>query len=186
MIVRRKIFILDNSKLDKNKKKLAERNIGLIKNFYKKNIKNIPDYKKEEFLSDLYYKYCRSALNYNEETGFKFSTFAYGGLNFCINNPDKKEIKTIPFDYKKGEKIKEEKKYVDKELLKNIFKKSKLSNIEKKILILYYYQDLSFIEIGERFNYHKEKVRRIRNRAIKKLIEYSDKRGFNIEDFIKV
>ena len=180
----------NKKKLDEKKRKLAEKNIGLVRKFYKKNIKNgkVPEYKKDDFLSDLNHKYCRSVLKYNEETGFKFSTFVYKGLNFCLNdfNKEKKELNTISFDREKGKKIEDKKNFVDKELLKFIFKCSDLSDIEKKVLILYYYHNLSFIKIGEKYSYHKEKIRRIEKRAIRKLKKYSKKMGYNIEDFIKI
>ena len=179
-----------NKKLDDKKRKLAEKNIGLLRKFYKKNIKNgkVPENKKDDFLSDLNHKYCRSALKYNEETGFKFSTFANKSFNFCLDDfTNKKELlNTISFDREKGKKIKDKKSFVDKELLKFIFECSDLSDIEKKVLILYYYHNLSFIKIGEKYSYHKEKIRRIEKRAIRKLKKYSKKKGYNIEDFIKI
>lgn len=181
-----------NNKLNDKKRKLAEKNIELLRKFYKKNIKNgkVPEHKKDDFLSDLNHKYCRSALKYNEETGFKFSTFANKSFNFCLddfNNKEKKELlNTISFDKEKGKKIEDRKSFVDKELLKFIFECSDLSDIEKKVLILYYYHNLSFCKIGEKYSYHKEKIRRIEKRAIRKLKKYAKKMNYNIEDFIKI
>jgi RNA polymerase sigma factor (sigma-70 family) len=179
-----------SSRLDDKKKKLAEKNIGLVRTFYEKSIKNgkVPLYKKREFLSNLNYNYCRSALKYNEEAGFKFSTFAYGGFNFCIDNlkKNRERINSISFDEEKGKKIEDKKNIVDKDLLKMVFKNSELSNIEKKVIISYYYHGLSFSEIGKRYSYNKEKVRRIKNNAIKKIIKYSKKKDLVIEDFIKI
>ena len=181
---------MKKDKLDEKKRKLVERNIGLVRTFCKKSIKNgkVPVHKKEEFLSDLNYRYCKSALKYNEEMGFKFSTFAYGGFNFCIDDlkRNRKKVDTVPFDEEKGERIEDKNNIVDKELLKIFFKDSNLSNIEKRVLILYYYNNLSFSKIGEKYSYNKEKVRRIRNKTIKKLIKYSKKKDFKIEDFIKI
>lgn len=76
----------DYPPLTEAQKKLIEENIRLPMHFIRESFKNdeVPRKVKDDFISDVLLNFCVSAMGYEEERGFKFSTFAHGGFNFAL------------------------------------------------------------------------------------------------------
>lgn len=175
-------------RLDDGHKKIIEKNINLVKKFHQDKINSGEILKEEsdDFLSFLLYRFCYSVKSFDEKKGFKLSTYAYGNFNRCLNEFKQKRKKYINIVSlsKKMNNIEKEKK-LDFSLIEYIIGTSKLSVKEKEILSLYYYQELSLEKIGEKYLCHKEKIRRIKDKAVKKLRKEIEKKGIRVEDFIK-
>ncbi len=78
--------------LTEEQRKLITGNYGLLRRFINQILSNhkIPPHLSDEFISLMYWKFCISALKYDEELGFKFSTYAYGGFRFALQELRKK------------------------------------------------------------------------------------------------
>jgi DNA-directed RNA polymerase specialized sigma subunit len=70
--------------LNTEQKQLIEDNYCLVKDFIKKSIKSnkIPDGLVDDLISEMNWKFCISALKFEKERGFKFSTYAYHNFDY--------------------------------------------------------------------------------------------------------
>ncbi len=92
--------IMNKMQLTKKQQKLIVDNYKLLSGFINKIIrdKGVPEYLEDEFISDMFFKFCLSALRFDELSGFKFSTYAYGGFKFGLHEllyHKQKKIKKI-------------------------------------------------------------------------------------------
>lgn len=178
--------------LSEKQKKLVSRNMGLLNSYYNGEIQKgiIPRDHENEFFSILQERLCISAMKFDEETGFKFSTFAYGGFVFgketffqrlqrargeALLNPIEELWEPIVFH--RGAFIRHEKiaEFVD-----NV----PLTEKERFALNSYYYDRLSFNRVGKRMGISKETARTIVNRAVGKIKDVAMREHQEKEDFI--
>jgi len=178
--------------LTEKQRKLITDNYGLVKSFINKTIKNndIPPFLRDEFISDVLWKFCISALKYDESTGIKFSTYAYGGFNFgkkeilerkknriernsCLHEESFENIKT------------QDKDNVRTDLLFDFINNSELTTREKVMMISYYYDGLTLAKLGEKYNLTKEGVRLVIKKALKRMRRTATRKKINMEDFME-
>lgn len=181
--------------LNDNHRKLIEDNISFIWFFYQKfvpkNAKFMKESDKEELISDLYYNFCIASVKYNPERG-KFLTIAYFYLRRAISDffiRKNKLNKNIIFNSllmdetsdsdpicnkfdKSGEK-KENYNYNEsienKEIIKNIFKKIKLTKEEKKFIIYHYKFGYNITDIAKKMRKKKSSIRSYKNSVVHKI-----------------
>lgn len=202
---------VENEKvLSEEQKKLIIDNIGLLRGFYRDEISKryIPGNRIDDFKSNLQRNFCRSALTYNEDLGFKFSTYAYGGFNFCVRDIKRviarnKKITTIgnfkDFFFENNNSkfyITERrliwdsinghsKTFVDTEKLVKLLEMASLSDREKKVVNLYYLERWTQEKLGKELGVCKERIRQIISDAITKIKLFINGKDYEIEDFVE-
>lgn len=179
--------------LTERQRKLIIDNCGLANDFIKKTLlaKIIPRSLEDDFISTIYWNFCISALKYKKEKGFKFSTYAYGGFNFGLNDifrGDKKGLKiknliflndieeVIQIPLKKEEKV-------ENDSLNMLIENAKLTEREKIMLIDYYYNKLTFSSLGVKNNLSKQAARIVVKKVLGKLKRAAGRIRMQIEDF---
>ena len=182
---------MNKNKLTVEQQKLITNNYGLLRGFINKSIdnKDIPQHLIDEFISDMFYKFCISALKFEEDSGFKFSTYAYGGFRFGVKEILQKKEKRLDFsdNYDKiGNDIEhEDVPNLETDVLYDFIEKSELELREKSMIEDYYYDNLSMIKISEKHEMTKENVRLILKKAVRKLKFTAIDKKIHIEDFYK-
>ena len=182
-------------KLTKEQQDLIVGNYGLLCKYVTHAIKNkqVPEYLEDEFISDMYMRFCISASKYNIKTGFKFSTFAYGGFRFGLREllfRKKKKIDKVTYfqDLDEGyisqcKLVNEEAHKLKSEFVNSFMLEVELSLKERSIVEDYYYERLSFAKIGEKHNMSKENARLIVRKVLRKLKKAVKRDKLKIEDF---
>ena len=168
--------------------KIVEDNIKLAYSFAHKYQKcfdwmNMHDF--EDLVSDCFLGLVKAGLNYKDNFGLSFSTYAY----ICMKNEilisvrkkkqqDDKIFNLEMYD-KNGEAIDDvfdvllnstenlEEKMIDILLLAEALQV--LTDIERKIIVMYYYQGLKISHIAKIFGFTESYISKIHSRAIKKL-----------------
>ncbi len=202
--------VKDERVLSEEQKKLVIDNIGLLRGFYRDEISKgyIPGNRIDDFKSDLQRNFCKSALTYNEDLGFKFSTYAYGGFGFCVKDikriiaRNKKTITTSNFKdfileandgkfYVTRRRLVwdsingHSKTFVDAEKIAELLEKASLSDREKKVINLYYLERWTQEKLGKELGICKERIRQIISEAITKIKVFVDSEDYEIEDFVE-
>jgi len=197
--------------LSEEQQKLISDNIGLLGAFYRKEVEKgyIPDYKKEEFFSDLQRRFCSAALKYNKDTGFKFSTYLYGGFNFCVVNIKEKIAKDEKiYNIGGAEKFSVNDDdddlflYIDKTIWNSVngwdvdYKVDReemillvnevpLSEREKTAINFYYFNGFNLLETGKELGVSMERARQIIVIAVGKIKRFVARKGYKMEYFVK-
>ena len=182
---------MNKKKLTRTQQKLIIDNYELLRDFIDKSIanKDIPKHLLNEFISDMFYKFCISALKFREDSGFKFSTYAYGGFRFGVKEILQKKEKSLDISNNYGniddnithENIPD----LEIDVLYDFIDKSKLKLREKSMIEDYYYNNLSMKKISEKHKISKEGVRLILKKAVRKLKFTAIDKKIHIEDFYK-
>ena len=182
-----------SNKLTDKQQKLIVNNYNLLNNFIKDIISKciIPQCMEDDFISDMYLKFCFSALNYDIKTGFKFSTYAYGGFQLGIRDivKKKKKFDKIQYVYKINEDdlkaciLNHKKISLRLDNLQNFIKNVKLTLKERSMLEDHYYNKMSFSKLCKKYKLSKEGSRLIVNKAIKKLKQTAINMDLEIRDF---
>ena len=169
---------MKNRRLNDEQKRLLSRNFNLVHKYYKDSLKkkDIPQRMEDEFFSHLMERFCYSALSYNPESGFKFSTYAYGGFGF-----GKREIiaKAMRARFVPQKQVKER---IDRwhsndrsetaiqwdsvargrtsalkaEKVWEIVEEVDLTQMEKEVVELYFSEGYSCSKLGKKFSRSKE------------------------------
>jgi RNA polymerase sigma factor (sigma-70 family) len=182
--------------LTEKQKKLIESNWNLLFSYYQKekNYGSIPSFLDDVFKSDLYWNFCLSALKYDEELGYKFSTYAYGGFRFCSQRlcVEKKRFiknnyvddRTIKFLIKKQETaINHEEQYLDKNAILSLLDDTNFTSTEKLILITYFFENRTFSKIGDVFKLSRSRIQQILEIIKNKLRRSIVRKNLCLEDF---
>jgi RNA polymerase sigma factor (sigma-70 family) len=182
-------------RLTEKQKKLIVRNRGLLSFFINQNIKNedIPRYLEDEFISDSFLGFCYSALKFDEDKGFKFSTYACYGLRLSkknvLNYKRNKISRTFYYPYLEHSYVKNhgvdriEQSRVDKTDLNEFISTSNLDEKEIDMISSYFYQMLTFSQVGKLYGMSGEMARLIVRRALQKLRDKANQKMLGIEDF---
>ncbi len=187
--------------LSEEQQKLISKNMGLLDAFYKTEIGKgyIPDQKKDDFFSNLQQRFCNAALKYNEDAGFKFSTFAYGSFIFCAAEMKKKlfrDRKVFTGNDKKfvsyGKKSVwnsingwDVDSVINYEKVVNLVNKVPLSEKERTVINFYYFEGLTLLETGKKLGLSRQRIKQITLEAIYKIKRFADRRDYRIGDFVK-
>jgi RNA polymerase sigma factor (sigma-70 family) len=182
---------MDNKLTDKQQKLIID-NHKLLEDFIERIIRKriIPKCMEDDFISDMYLKFCFSARKYNIDTGFKFSTYAYGGFQLGIKDivTKKREkferIKYIDDDYMIACNLDDNKKPIlQTEEMDSFINGAELTSREKSMLEDYYYDRITFSKLGEKYNISKETARLFVKRVVKKLKIRAKNKKIEFEDF---
>ena len=144
---------------------------------------------REDFISDMLLKFCISASKFDKKQGFKFSTFAHGGFDMgktdLLGRKIEKYKKYHFVEKKKILKNKAKKEYeeINNELLKNFIENEEIEEQEKNMLIDYYFNNLNFSRLGEKYNFSKEWTRKVVEKGLRKLKRIVRKEHLKMEDF---
>jgi len=183
-----------NKKMTEEQQKLVNKNIGLMYSFIKdKNEAGlIPRYMDDDFISDLALRFCRSAIKYNEKTGFQFSTYVYGGFNLCCIDMQSRKIPM----YNKNHFVSQESTeallshvpvdepcVVEDDTLWDFIDKADLTERELFVVKGYYFENKSMPLIGKEMGLCKESIRQIRGKAISKLRQAASVGELSLSDF---
>lgn len=179
------LIVMDKPFLTKEQQKLLIDNYPLVRDFIEKTLEKnqIPSDLEDDFISDMLWKFCMSALNFKSSKGFKFSTYAYGGFHFGLKN-----ILRVAINKRKLSSIEEEieephKAIIEEEVLKDFLDNSNLSDKEKKIINDRYINKFTYVQLSEKHNMSKESSRLIVHRILKKLKMSAKDKKLKIEDF---
>jgi len=181
---------MDKKRLNKEQQKLIVNNYKLLRNFISKIIssKDMPKYLEDEFISDTFFRFCISAMKFNKDSGFKFSTYAYGGFNFALRyvlNNKKEQFSKMNYveDFKKYKLEYEKSSVVGVDFLDDFINKVDLNSRDKFIVMDYFYNHLSLRKIGEKHRMSGEAIRLIIKRSLKKIRTVANRRKLSIDDF---
>lgn len=184
-----------DKKLTDKQQKLIIVNFKLLDNFIEKTIKGdvIPERLEDDFISDMYLKFCFSALKYNVKTGFNFSTYVYYG--FWLGIRDIVGVKKKKFERTEYiSKIDDD--YLNECGLNNEIESSlqigemdhfidgvELTAKERSMLDDYYYNKISFSKLGRKYDMSKEGARLIIKSVLEKLQKKAEEQCVEFEDF---
>lgn len=177
--------------LSEEQRQLVIDNMGLLKKFYYDEVMKgyIPIHMHHEFKSDLMRRFCLSALKYDEDTGFKFSTFAYGGFRYCVGDIKKKIIKNGRLshlgDCQEDVADLEGPRLLIKRRVIKFLEYVPISEREKNVISLCYLERLTLQEVGEILGVSKQRVGQIRVEAEDKIRIFVYKKEYEVEDFVK-
>jgi len=183
-----------SNKLTNEQRKLITDNYKLLHKFVDHVISKriIPKCMEDEFISDMYLRFCFSALRYNADTGFKFSTYAHYGFEFGIRDiitVKKKRFDRIQYvdiineDNLRDFQLDKKKISLRSDIMDNFVSNVELTSKERSMLEDYYYNEMSFSRLGEKYKLSKEGSRLVVNRAVNKLKKEAVEMGLDIEDF---
>jgi hypothetical protein len=179
------------NKLTDKQKKLITDNYGLVNKFVGDTIEKsiIPQDLKDEFESDMHWKFCFSALGYNVDTGWKFSTYVHTGFRHGIDDLAKKKEKFDKIQYidiinkddlrALGYKENSLKFGVVDYLMDN----TDLTLKERSMVEEYFYDKVSFSKLGKKYDMSKEGSRLIVKKALRKLKQTAINMNLDMEDF---
>ena len=175
--------------LTQEQKKLIMDNYPLVKSFIKKSIKKnrVPVYLIDDFISDTLWKFCVSALKFEEDMGCKFSTYAYGAFNFSLkdiqrkSNINKNKTEHI-YDFDLEEEIKDS--FVEG-FFKEFIKECNLEEIESNILQDRFYHNLTFYDIGKKYGFSKRTAMIRVSKILKKINKKAIKKDLKMKDFYR-
>jgi len=169
--------------LNQEQQKLIKNNYGLVKDFVTRSLiaHKIPSSLRDDFISEALWRFCISALKFEEERGFQFSTYAYGGFEFSLkkilskkNQDDIIEelVEDIPIDYK-----------FKHDFLEKFIEELDLPEQEIKMIKDRFYNSLTFRELGEKYGYTKQNAHLIMIKILKKIHRKIISEDLKIEDF---
>jgi len=168
--------------LNQEQQKLIENNYGLVKAFVTRSLVTyqIPSVLRDDFISETLWRFCISALKFEEERGFQFSTYAHGGFKFSLQKTlleKEKEENAKLTDYVD---TKNEFQY---DFLKEFVENANLKEKEKHIIIDRYCDNLTLSAIGEKYGFTKQNAQNIILKIIGKLRRKVIREDLKIEDF---
>lgn len=184
-------LIMDRFLTNKQRKLITD-NHKLLDDYIERIIRKqiIPKRMEDDFISDMYLKFCFSARNYDINTGFKFSTYAYRGFDFGIIDIVTKKIekferiKYIDDDYMIACNSDDNKNpTLQTEEMDSFINDAKLTSREKSMLEDYYYDKVTFSKLGKKYNIGKETARLFVKRVVKKLKIRAKNQKIEFEDF---
>ncbi len=182
--------------MTKKQRKLVIDNFALMQYFVgrKKKASEIPRYLEDDFISDTALSFCVSAIKYDAELGYKFSTYAYGGFNMGWKNLHTRtkgkyerenfcSIETIKFVTDKLLEDAPRPKHFDRETLCRVIDRANLTWREMRVLEYYYFGDYSMNGMGRIFAVTGSRVRQVMQKALRKLKRSMDANRLTFEDF---
>lgn len=182
-------FTMDRFLTNKQRKLITD-NHKLLDDYIEHVIRKqiIPKRMEDDFISDMYLKFCFSALKYDINTGFKFSTYVYRGFDFGIKDiitTKKKKFDRITYIDEINDDHLSHKKEVSlkAEEVDNFINDAKLTSREKSMLEDYYYDRITFSKLGKKYNISKETARLFVKRVVKKLKIRAKNQKIEFEDF---
>ena len=183
---------MKNIQLTEKQQKLITDNYRLLWSFIHKTIENgeVPKHLEDDFISDMFFKFCLSALKFSEESGFKFSTYAYGGFKFGLHNilMYKKNKFGRLYYFENIDEYKLKYKKIDKlesDSLHKFIDDVDLDQRDKSIIKDYSYEGLTFKDIGQKLNMSAEAVRMRFKKSLKKIKRVASLKRLKFEDFYK-
>ena len=178
--------------LTKKQIELINENYDLLDDYVKKTIndKKIPHSIKDDFISEMFFRFCKSAIKYNESRGVKFSTYAYGGFKFGLDKVlnSKKftnlcSTETLLLIEKDNKIIRNDDLKIDSELIHNVIKKVNLTDKELNTLKDYYFNLLTFEEIGLKYGQTKQAAKWSHQKALKKIKQFINNKNIEVDEF---
>jgi DNA-directed RNA polymerase specialized sigma subunit len=180
-------------KMTQEQQNLVIRNYRLLQNFIESRDERglVPECLRDDFMSDMAWCFCNSAIKFEAARGFKFSTYAYGGFHICCSNM---KGRTLP-SYQKNNfttqrKLKSisrhivvDNKHIDEESLLNLIDKANLTWREDTILREYYLEGENMAAIGRSFKVTRARIFQVIKKALRKLQFRVEKEHLILEDF---
>ena len=175
--------------LTKERQKLVTNNYKLLMSFVANiNERNVPEYLEDELISDVFFRFCISAARYKEESGFKFSTYAYYGFGIALKNVFTNKKNKIDRMYYSSEMVAEQALEVkkDKVLEYSIFDNFLDSvglDTKDRSIIEDYYKKISRKEMCKKYKLCREAIRLRVKKSLKKIREKVIEQNLDIKDF---
>ena len=172
--------------------KLIDKNVRLMYSFIKGKSEVVPHYLRDDFISDVALRFCSSAINFDKEKGFKFSTYAHGGFDMCyVDIQSRKQA-----SYKRNNFVsqgevehilhnasEEEAEHIEDDILYSLISKANLTEREMKIIKGYYFDNRSMPDLGREIGLCKERISQIRKKALEKMRRAASKEKLSLADF---
>jgi len=186
------------------KKKMTQEQQNLVIGNYRlmeKFIENrgetdpIPAHLRDDFISDMAWHFCNSAIKFDKSKGFKFSTYAYGGFHMCCSN-----IKSRKYtSYQKNNFLTQKEvsgiiesvstvneKHIGEESLSDLINHASLTKKENTILQRYYFDEEPMRVIGVEYNVSRARISQVIQQIVKKLQRVVGVEHLIIEDFYEI
>jgi len=154
---------------------------------------SIPYYLRDDFVSDLALRFCTSAIKFDEEMGFKFSTYAYGGFYLCC-----RDIRTkYKLLYQKNNFLSQDDVWdflnstsvdvedFEEEVLFDIINKAKLNEREMMILRGHYLEGRSMAKVGREIGLSRERISQILKGVLRKIRRVASIEKLSLVDFYR-
>lgn len=182
-------------KMTKKQQDLVDKNVRMMYSFIRTKTDSgvIPHYLEDDFISDMALRFCNSAMKFDDNLGFKFSTYAYGAFHMCY-----KDIKSRKnYLYEKNnfishdivldflERTSADTKYIGEGILKEMIDKANLSVKESIILQNYFFDSMSMAAIGRERGVTRECISQVIKRILKKLRNVACSEDLSMMDFYK-
>jgi len=183
---------MEEERLTEKQIELINKNYDLLDNYVKKiiNDEKFPISIKDDFISEMSFRFCKSAIKYNKDRGVKFSTYAYGGFKFGLNKVlNSKKIahlcstETLLSIEKNNKIIRNDDLKIDTKLMYNTIKKVNLTDKELNILKEYYFNLLTFKEIGLKYGQTKQAAKWNLQNALKKIKQFIKNKNIEANEF---
>jgi len=179
--------------LTTEQQKLAANNYRLVADFVKKSIETykIPFSLRDDFVSNSSWRLCISALKFEEDRGFKFSTFAYGGFKFSLQAALSETLKYKEEMVDEYDEETEEDDWVDTrhefryDFLNEFIENSTLKEREKRIITDRYCNNMTLSDIGEKYGFTKQNANYIIPKIIDRLKKNVIHDDLEMDDFYK-
>ena len=171
--------------LTEEQKKLIIKNYPLVNNFIKKSIEtnNIPSFLIDDFISNTLWRFCIATLKFEEDRGFKFSTYAYGGFNFSLKKTlTEKNKKRYNVDI--DEKVEAEVEF-EYGFLEEFIKECDLKERELNIIIDRFYDKFTLSDIGKKYGFSRQYANIIIPKILKKMHRKAISKNLDMSDFYK-
>lgn len=182
--------------MTKKQQELVTSNLALMRWFVGLRVKGnqIPRYLEDDFISNAALSFCVSAIKYDEDLGYKFSTYACGGfkmgwktLNGIVKDKYEKEnfcsIEMIESIIDRLLENAPRTRHFDREIFCRVINKANLSWREMRVLEDYYFGNLSMAAIGKSFAITRERIRQIKRKLLAKLKRSAKVNRLTFEDF---
>ena len=187
-------------KLTEKQKELARDNYPLAKHFIKKMLRKgvVPEPLVDDFISDVYLRFCFAALKFERGHNCKFSTYAYKGCKFGlqgIRGWTKRKFERnrfVPsgyFEYLPEYDNRIEKAEKDRARDEDIFALLNVSGLterEKVMIMDYYLEELNPQEMETKYCLTYQAIHVALRRSLQKLKRAMDRRHLTMEDFYKI
>ncbi len=176
-------------------KRLVTCNIKMMDKFVKRALEmgKVPLYMEDEFLSDIYLGFCKSAIGYSPEFGFKFSTYAYGGFEMnlrgvCSRKKEKYHKNNfLPFetitkivDSYQG---KRSQKHSKKMRVKDIISESPLNKKELYVITNHFFEKQTISFISNELGMSRQGTYLLLKKAINKIRKTVFNNDISLQDF---
>lgn len=192
LLENRNEFLMDIllDKLTDEQRDLAADNYGLVHSFLNQH----PKYRKlpvefDEIIGEMHLRFCRSAVGFDKDKGFRFSTYAFGGFRFGIRSllRHKEHPKSVDcFSNEEGIEnfVGYSDKVVDRSFLVHVLENSDIPPRTITMIKGHFLEGWTLENVGLPYNLSRERARQLIQDGLLKLHRQLEREDYTIDDFL--